>query len=121
MVHAKADKTTEKKKETVIDYLNENREKELYDSVWARTGDIKDKGNPEVWQEEDIAKDNTFTIIGHTPTDNNKIDVHDTYAVIDCGATNYGNGCLLRLNDGKRVYFDNVTRCLEQLKNGEER
>lgn len=121
LVHAKADKTTEKKKEKVIDYLNENRGKELYDSVWARTGDIKDKGNPEVWREEDIAKDNTYTIIGHTPTDNNKIDVHDTYAVIDCGAANYGNGCLLRLNDGKRVYFDNVTRCLEQLKNGEER
>ena len=114
LVHAKADNTTERKKETVLDYLNAGREKELYDSVWARTGDIKDKGNSEVWQEKDIAKDNT-------PTDNNEIDVHDTYAVIDCGATNYGNGCLLRLNDGKRVYFDNVTRCLEQLKNEEER
>lgn len=121
LVHAKADNTTERKKETVLDYLNAGREKELYDSVWARTGDIKDKGNSEVWQEKDIAKDNIFTIIGHTPTDNNEIDVHDTYAVIDCGATNYGNGCLLRLNDGKRVYFDNVTRCLEQLKNEEER
>lgn len=121
LVHAKADKTTDRNKETVLDYLNENRGKELYDCVWARTGDIKNKGNPEVWKEEDIAKDDTFTIIGHTPTDNNKIDVHDTYAVIDCGATNYGNGCLLRLNDGKRLYFDNVTRCLEQLKNQEER
>ena len=121
LVHAKADKTTERKKETVLDYLNENREKELYDSVWARIGDIKDKEDSEVWQEKDIAKDNIFTIIGHTPTDNNKIDVHSTYAVIDCGAANYGNGCLLRLNDGKRIYFDNVTRCLEQLKNEEER
>ena len=121
LVHAKSDKTTDKGKETVLDYLNENRGKELYDCVWARTGDIKNKGNPEVWKEEDIAKDDTFTIIGHTPTDNNKIDVHDTYAVIDCGATNYGNGCLLRLNDGKRLYFYNVNRCLEQLKNQEER
>ena len=121
LVHAKADKTTDRNKETVLDYLNENRGKELYDCVWARTGDIRNKENPEVWKEEDIAKDDTFTIIGHTPTDNNKIDVHDTYAVIDCGATNYGNGCLLRLNDGKRLYFDNVTRCLEQLKNQEER
>ncbi len=121
LVHAKADKNSDREKETVIDYLDKNKEKELYDSVWARIGDIKAQSSSEVWQEDDIARKNVFTIIGHTPTDDNKIDIHDSYAIIDCGATNYGNGCLLRLNDGKTVYFDNVARCLEQLKNEEER
>lgn len=122
LVHAKADKSNEKKKEVVKDYLNENRINELFNCVWARIGDTKAQNNPEeIWQEDDIAKENVFTVIGHTPTDDNKIAVHNSYVVIDCGATNYGNGCLLRLNDGKPVYFDNVTRCLEQLKNEEER
>jgi len=119
LVHAKADQTTDKKQEYVLDYLNEGREKELYDTVWARKNDIKDKNSNDVWQEDDIAKKNIFTVIGHTPTNDNKIEIHDTYAIIDCGATNYGNGCLLRLNDGKAVYFDNVTRCIEQLKKEE--
>ena len=70
-------------------------------------------------EESDISKKNVFTIIGHTPTSDRQIEVNDTYAVIDCGASNYGNGCLLRLNDGKTVYFDNVTRCIEQLKDEE--
>lgn len=121
LVHAKADKLSDKKKETVEEYLTEHREKELYDSVWARVNDTKENDSSEVWQEDEIGKDNIFTVIGHTPTDNNKIEVHDNYAIIDCGATNYGNGCLLRLNDGTTVYFDNVTRCIEQLKNEEER
>ena len=121
LVHAKADKLSDKKKETVIDYLTEHRDKELYDSVWARVNDTKEKNTNEVWQEDDIGNDNIFTVIGHTPTDDNKIEVYNNYAIIDCGATNYGNGCLLRLNDGKTVYFDNVTRCIEQLKNEEER
>lgn len=121
LVHAKADQETERKKENVTDYLNEGRKKKLDDSVWARVDDIKDKNSNEVWQEEDIGKNNIFTVIGHTPTDDNKIEVHNSYAIIDCGATNYGNGCLIRLNDGKTVYFDNLTRCLEQLKKEEER
>lgn len=121
LVHAKAYQTTDKKQETVEDFLKKGREEELSDCVWARKNSIKGKDSNEVWRESDISKNNVFTIIGHTPTDQNKIEVYDTYAIVDCGASNYGNGCLLRLNDGKTVYFDNVTRCLEQLKNEEER
>lgn len=121
LVHAKAEQKNDKNKETVKDYLDENREEDLYNNVWARLNDEKPRKNNEKWKEEDIGKKNSFTIIGHTPTDDNKIEVHNSYAIVDCGATNYGNGCLLRLNDGKTVYFDNVNRCLEQLKNEEER
>ncbi len=121
LVHAKADKNTDKKKETVEEYLIEGREDDLYNCVWARVDNDKNNNISEKWKEEDIGKEKMFTIIGHTPTDDNKIAIHNSYAIIDCGASYYGNGCLLRLNDGKTVYYDNVTRCLEQVKSEEER
>lgn len=121
LVHAKADQNTDRKKEIVEDYLSEHREDELYNCVWARVNNEKRNNINEKWKEEDIGKKNIFTIIGHTPTNDNRIDIHNSYAIIDCGASYYGNGCLLRLNDGKTVYYDNVTRCLEQVKSEEER
>lgn len=121
LVHAKADQNTDRKKEIVEDYLSEHREDELYNCVWTRVNNEKRNNINEKWKEEDIGKKNIFTIIGHTPTNDNRIDIHNSYAIIDCGASYYGNGCLLRLNDGKTVYYDNVTRCLEQVKSEEER
>lgn len=121
LVHAKADKNTDKKKETVEEYLKEGREEDLYNCVWARVDNDKSNNISEKWKEEDIGKEKIFTLIGHTPTDDNKIAIHNSYAIIDCGASYYGNGCLLRLNDGKTVYYDNVTRCLEQVKSEDER
>ncbi len=116
LVHAKASPAKGKNQETVYEFLQQGREDELKECVWSRINTPKSNKTNEVWKESDISKENTLTIVGHTPTDNKKIQVYDSFVDIDCGAAYYGNGCLLRLNDGKVVYFDNVTKCLEQEK-----
>lgn len=121
LVHAKAATERGKKQETVEEFLNQGREDELGACLWTRLGDKKDKNSNQFYSEKDIGKDGAYTIVGHTPTFEGKIEVNDYYADIDCGAAYSGNECLLRLNDGKFVYFDYNTKYREQDKNEEER
>ena len=119
LVHAKAIQETNKQQETVRDFLDTGRQNQLEEAVWTRKGDKKSTTNG-VWKEEEIGKENIFTIIGHTPTDGT-IEISDNYVDIDCGASYFSNECLLRLNDGKVVYIDNFGRCKEQMKDENER
>jgi serine/threonine protein phosphatase 1 len=119
LVHAKAIQETNKKQETVKDFLETGRKDKLEEAVWTRKGDKKFT-NSEVWKEEEIGKENIFTIIGHTPT-NGTIEISDNYVDIDCGVSYFSNECLLRLNDGKVLYIDNFSRCQEQTKDESER
>ena len=119
LVHAKAIENTNKEGERVKDFLREGRQKELEMAVWTRKGDRKSSENNEVWKDEEIGKNNIYTIIGHTPT-SGTIEFSNGYVNIDCGASYFGNECLLRINDGKVVYFDNFERCEQQMKSETE-
>ena len=119
LVHAKAIQNTNKKKESVKDFLETGRQKELEMAVWTRKGDQKTDQSGEVWKDEEIGKNNVYSIIGHTPT-NGMIEISKGYVNIDCGASYFGNECLLRINDGKIVYFDNFERCEQQMENEKE-
>lgn len=117
LVHAKAIQDSDKTKATVRDFLKSGRQKDIEMAVWTRKGDVKTDG--EVWKEEEIGKNNMFTIIGHTPT-NGTIDISNGYVNIDCGASYFSNGCLMRISDGKVIYFDNFERCNQQMKDIQE-
>ena len=73
LVHAKAATERGKKQETVEEFLNQGREDELSDCLWTRLGDKKDKNSNQFYSEKDIGKDGAFTIVGHTPSINGKI------------------------------------------------
>ena len=119
LVHAKAIQNANKEKESVKDFLETGRQKELEMAVWTRKGDQKTDQSGEVWKDEEIGKNNVYSIIGHTPT-NGMIEISKGYVNIDCGASYFGNECLLRINDGKIVYFDNFERCEQQMENEKE-
>ena len=72
LVHAKASPAKGKNQETVYEFLQQGREDELKECVWSRINTPKSNKTNEVWKESDISKENTFTIVGHTPTDNKK-------------------------------------------------
>ena len=119
LVHAKAIQDSNKKEERVKDLLNTERQEDLETAVWTRKGDKKSSENDEVWKDEEIGKDNEFTIIGHTPT-SGTIDLAKGYVNIDCGSSYFGNECLLRINDGKVMYVDNFEGCKQQMKDEHE-
>ena len=119
LVHAKAIQNANKEKESVKDFLETGRQKELEMAVWTRKGDQKTDQSGEVWKDEEIGKSDVYSIIGHTPT-NGMIEISKGYVNIDCGASYFGNECLLRINDGKIVYFDNFERCEQQMENEKE-
>lgn len=53
-----------------------------------------------------IAKPRTFTVIGHSPTDNNMIEYKAGFLDIDCGAGYFDNASLVNLTNGTVKYFD---------------
>lgn len=108
LVHAKSiqDKN-DKSDKTLRELIAEGKEKLLGEAVWSRDEDGKSP-------HKESAKPNTFTVIGHSPTDNDMIEYKNGYLDIDCGAaksTLYPNRSvsLVNLTKGIVKYF-NINR-----------
>lgn len=108
LVHAKSiqDKNDNSDK-TLREIITEGKEKLLVDAVWARD---EDGSSPH----KESAKPNTFTVIGHSPTDSDMIEYRDGYLDIDCGAAKSRlypnrNVSVVNLTKGTVKYF-NVNR-----------
>lgn len=97
LVHAKSiqDKNDNNDK-TVREMLAEGKEELMSDAVWKRGSG--DKPHPE------SAKPGTFTVIGHSPTNNNKVKYKAGYLDIDCGG-GYFYASLVNLTKGIVKYF----------------
>ena len=97
LVHAKSiqDKNDNNDK-TVREMLAEGKEELMSDAVWKRGAG--DKPHPE------SAKPGTFTVIGHSPTNNNKVKYKAGYLDIDCGG-GYYYASLVNLTKGRVKYF----------------
>lgn len=102
-VHAKAvqDKNDNSNK-TVRGMLAEGKEKLMETAVWSRGVNSLMSSEPH----PESAKKGTFTVIGHSPTDNNLIKYKNGYLNIDCGAGNGDIASLVNLTKGFVRYFD---------------
>ena len=100
LVHAKAIQDRDSKEDkTLREMLNEGKVDLINEAVWSRAG--------EKYTSKEIAKPDTFTVIGHTPTDSNMVEYQDGHLDIDCGAAYYfGNAGLVDLKNGTVTYFD---------------
>ncbi len=98
LVHAKAvESANENEDKTVRELLIEGKMKMIEEAVWCR--------NDLSTYNKDIAKEGTFTIIGHTPSDSKMVEYRDGYLNIDCGATYNGRESLVDLQNGKVEYI----------------
>ncbi|MBQ2835738.1 MAG: metallophosphoesterase [Clostridia bacterium] len=97
LVHSKSiqDKNDNGDK-TVREMIAEGKEKLINDAVWGRGND----GNPH----PESAKPGTFTVIGHSPTENNRIKYKNGFMDIDCGG-GYHYASLVNLTKGTVKYF----------------
>ncbi len=108
LVHAKAvQDRDDNSNKTVREMLAEGKEKLLFDAVWLRDEDG-------VSPHKESAKPGSFTIIGHSPTKNDRIYCKDGYLDIDCGAAKsemypMRTVSLVNLSKGIVKYF-NVNR-----------
>lgn len=112
-VHAKAvqDKNDNSNK-TVRGMLAEGKEKLMETAVWSRGVNSLMSSEPH----PESAKKGTFTVIGHSPTDNNLIKYKNGYLNIDCGAGNGDIASLVNLTKGFVRYF-NVNRERAKINN----
>lgn len=97
LVHAKSiqDKNDNSDK-TVREMIAEGKEKIMSDAVWERG----DGGRPH----PQSAKKGIFTIIGHSPTNKNKVTYKSGYLDIDCGGGSF-YASLVNLTKGTVKYF----------------
>ena len=114
LVHAKAIQDRDSKEDkTLREMLNEGKVDLINEAVWSRAG--------EKYTSKEIAKPDTFTVIGHTPTDSNMVEYQDGHLDIDCGAAYYfGNAGLVDLKNGTITYFD-MRKERKKAKEEEER
>lgn len=112
-VHAKAvqDEKNNSNK-TVREMLAEGKEKLMETAVWSRGVNSLMSSEPH----PESAKKGTFTVIGHSPTDNNLIKYKNGYLNIDCGAGNGAIASLVNLTKGFVRYF-NVNRERTKINN----
>ena len=103
LVHAKAvQNRDDNRNETVREMFAKGKEKLMGDAVWSRGSSSLFSSEPDPGS----AKEGAFTVIGHSPTENNLIQFKNGYLNIDCGA---GQGCfasLVNLTKGVVKYFN---------------
>lgn len=99
LVHAKSiQEKDESDSKTVREFISKAQIEQLRRAVWCRKDGLKEG--------ERIAKNGTFTVIGHTPTHYNTIEYEDGYIDIDCGASYGHNAALVNLTKGTVKYID---------------
>ena len=112
-VHAKAvQDENDNSNKTVRGMLAEGKEKLMETAVWSRGVNSLMSSEPH----PESAKKGTFTVIGHSPTDNNLIKYKNGYLNIDCGAGNGAIASLVNLTKGFVRYF-NVNRERAKINN----
>lgn len=112
-VHAKAvQDEKDNSNKTVREMLAEGKEKLMETAVWSRGVNSLMSSEPH----PESAKKGTFTVIGHSPTDNNLIKYKNGYLNIDCGAGNGAIASLVNLTKGFVRYF-NVNRERTKINN----
>ena len=112
-VHAKAvQDENDNSNKTVREMLTEGKEKLMETAVWSRGVNSLMSSEPH----PESAKKGTFTVIGHSPTDNNLIKYKNGYLNIDCGAGNGAIASLVNLTKGFVRYF-NVNRERAKINN----
>lgn len=99
LVHARAIEDSKKESQTYREMSSGKESKKIFGALFDRARSYKD------CNEEDVAKDGIFTIIGHTPTDNGCIELRKGYIDIDCGASYDDNAALVNLTTGDVEYF----------------
>lgn len=112
-VHAKAvQDENDNSNKTVREMLAEGKEKLMETAVWSRGVNSLMSSEPH----PESAKKGIFTVIGHSPTDNNLIKYKNGYLNIDCGAGNGAIASLVNLTKGFVRYF-NVNRERAKMNN----
>lgn len=103
LVHAKAIQDREdNSNKTVREMIAGGKDELMIDAVWAR-------GNNSIFSSEphpESAKKGVFTVIGHSPTDDNLIKYKNGYLNVDCGAGNGSFASLVNLTKGVVKYFN---------------
>ena len=101
LVHAKSIQDKEENNEkTLREMIKEEQESKINEALWSRdpkTG--TSKPHPQ------SAKPGVFTVIGHSPTADNKVNYKDNYIDIDCGG-GYHYCSLINLTKGTVKYID---------------
>ena len=113
LVHAKSIQDKEENNEkTLREMIKEEQESKINEALWSRdpkTG--TSKPHPQ------SAKPGVFTVIGHSPTADNKVNYKDDYMDIDCGG-GYNYCSLVNLTKGTVKYIDNdFEKKKEKMKN----
>ena len=113
LVHAKSIQDKEENNEkTLREMIKEEQESKINEALWSRdpkTG--TSKPHPQ------SARPGVFTVIGHSPTDDNKVNYKDDYMDIDCGG-GYNYCSLVNLTKGTVKYIDNdFEKKKEKMKN----
>jgi len=107
LVHAKSiQEKNDNSNKTLREMLAEGKELLVEDAVWLRSSDGKKP-------HEKSAKDEIFTVIGHSPTKDHMIKYQKGYLNVDCGCGGMESASLVNLTKGVVKYF-NVMR--ENLK-----
>lgn len=117
LVHAKSIQDKEENNEkTLREMIKEEQESKINEALWSRdpkTG--TSKPHPQ------SAKPGVFTVIGHSPTADNKVNYKDNYIDIDCGG-GYHYCSLINLTKGTVKYIDEYfEEKKEKIKNEKSR
>ena len=105
LVHAKAvQDESDNSNKTLGDMIRERKQKLLENAVWLRDPNSTLFGKPH----PESAKEGTFTVIGHSPTDSNFVSYENGALDIDCGAGHGGFASLVNLTKGVVKYFNVV-------------
>lgn len=117
LVHAKSIQDKEENNEkTLREMIKEGQESKINEALWSRdpkTG--TSKPHPQ------SAKPGVFTVIGHSPTADNKVNYKDNYIDIDCGG-GYHYCSLINLTKGTVKYIDEYfEEKKEKIKNEKSR
>lgn len=106
LVHAKSiQDRNDNSDKTVREMLTEGKEQMMINAVWSRADNCLLTAEPH----PESSKQGSFTVIGHSPTDNNMIKYKNGYIDIDCGAGQGAVASLVNLTKGIVNYF-NVDR-----------
>lgn len=113
LVHAKSIQDKEENNEkTLGEMIKEGNENKIHEALWSRDPD-KSIASPH----PQSARPGVFTVIGHSPTDDNKVNYKDDYMDIDCGG-GYNYCSLVNLTKGTVKYIDNdFEKKKEKMKN----
>ena len=117
LVHAKSIQDKEENNEkTLREMIKEEQDSKINEALWSRdpkTG--TSKPHPQ------SAKPGVFTVIGHSPTADNKVNYKDNYIDIDCGG-GYHYCSLINLTKGTVKYIDEYfEEKKEKIKNEKSR